>query len=431
VTSRSPPPASTDPDLLGECQRSRLIDALGTVIRRTERGGPASLLLMISVNALDAVNARLGHDIGDQAIAAVGQLLKSALGSDDSIVRYASNTFAVILFARGAAAMETEAGELIARVRNTLIETSAGRIAATIAVGGVTLSDEARTGAEAAAHALAALDIAKMDPSHAFVAHRPADTAARAERREISVASSVMEAIEENRMLLVLQPIVNAVTGQPALYEALLRLRRTDGSLVSAADFIEEAEKLGLARLIDRRTLELAVALLNEHERLELALNVSSLTAADADWLAALETLTRKSPALLRRLTIEITETAMIHDLETVSAFAGRLRALGCRVAIDDFGAGFTSFRNLKTLRVDMLKIDGLFVKDLPNDHQARALIQSMIDIARAFDLVTVAEWVTTEEDAAFLRAAGVTCLQGYLYGAPAPVEDLKQRGLL
>ena len=248
---------------------------------------------------------------------------------------------------------------------------------------------------------------------------------------EEPVPGAVIAALEENRLLLLLQPVVGAASGKPVFYEALLRLRRSDGTLVAAADFVEEAEKAGLAHLVDQRTLELAVPLLARHPGLKLSLNISSLTAAGPDWIAALTALAGDDPDLPRRLIVEITETAMIHDLDRVAAFIDLLRALGCRVAIDDFGAGYTSFRHLRTLKVDILKIDGQFVTGLPDDHKDRVLVKTMIGMAEGLGLETVAEWVADEESAAFLRAAGATYLQGFLYGAPAPAEDLARQGLL
>jgi EAL domain-containing protein (putative c-di-GMP-specific phosphodiesterase class I) len=128
-------------------------------------------------------------------------------------------------------------------------------------------------------------------------------------------------------------------------------------------------------------------------------------------------------PDFARRLTIEITETAMIHDIAVVARFAETVRALGSKVAIDDFGAGYTSFRHLKTLKIDVLKIDGTFVTDLPNDPQSRVLAKTMIDMAHGMGLETVAEWVGSAAAAEFLRDAGVTYLQGFHFGAPAPAE--------
>lgn len=246
-----------------------------------------------------------------------------------------------------------------------------------------------------------------------------------------NASSAVIAALEEGRLSLVLQPIVDAVSGATAFYEGLLRLRRHDGTLVSAGDLILQAEKLGLAPLLDRRSLELAGILLTRHPRLQMSLNASSLTAHDDNWMAALRKLTTNTPGLADRLTVEITETAMIHDFERVAAFVDAIRALGCRAAIDDFGAGYTSFRHLKTLKIDMLKIDGAFITDLPNDHQSRVIAKTMLEMARALGLETVAEWVGNEEAASFLRKAGANYLQGYLYGEPALAEEHERKGRL
>jgi EAL domain-containing protein (putative c-di-GMP-specific phosphodiesterase class I) len=253
----------------------------------------------------------------------------------------------------------------------------------------------------------------------------------RALIRELAVSSSVMGAIEEDRMLLMLQPIVGARSRKLAFFEGLLRLRRRDGTVIPASDFIEEAEKLGLARVVDRRALELGLALLRDHRQLRLSINISSLTAGDEEWIGTLQTLSEGRPDLMERLTIEMTETAMVHDFEAAAVFLDRLRALGCKVAIDDFGAGYTSFRHLRSLTVDMVKIDGSFVANLQSDPQARVLVKSMIDMAAALGLETVAEWVGDEEVAAFLEDAGATYLQGYLYGQPMTVDELACKGEL
>jgi EAL domain-containing protein (putative c-di-GMP-specific phosphodiesterase class I) len=196
-------------------------------------------------------------------------------------------------------------------------------------------------------------------------------------------------------------------------------MERTDGELVSAGHFIEISEQLGLSRLIDKRTLEMALALLKRHPELTLSVNVSSLTANDPEWLATLQRLTADDPALTRRLIVEITETSVIVDMDMMKSFVDTLRELGCRIAIDDFGAGYTSFKNLKALQVDMVKIDGAFVKDLMADQADQAFIRTMVELARNFKLETVAEWVGDEEAARFLSRAGIDYLQGYYFGQP------------
>jgi EAL domain-containing protein (putative c-di-GMP-specific phosphodiesterase class I) len=127
---------------------------------------------------------------------------------------------------------------------------------------------------------------------------------------------------------------------------------------------------------------------------------------------------------LRRRLIVEITETSVIIDMNMMKVFVDTLREMGCRIAIDDFGAGYTSFKNLKALNVDMVKIDGAFVKDIMSEQADRAFIRTMVDLARSFGLETVAEWVGDEASAQFLADAGIDYLQGFHYGQPIAAED-------
>ena len=209
-----------------------------------------------------------------------------------------------------------------------------------------------------------------------FQAYEQSPARENARRRNITIADDVINALDENRMQLALQPIVSTRTREPVLYECLLRMTRPDGTVVSAGDFIEVAEQLGLSRLIDRRTLELSIAFAKLHPDVRLSLNVSSLTCCDHEWMATLHRLTGGRRQITERLTIEITETTAIDDIDQSIAFVDTLKELGCRVAIDDFGAGYTSFKNLKHLAVDMVKIDGAFVKNLSADNGRRDLHQ-------------------------------------------------------
>jgi EAL domain-containing protein (putative c-di-GMP-specific phosphodiesterase class I) len=137
-----------------------------------------------------------------------------------------------------------------------------------------------------------------------------------------------------------------------------------------------------------------------------------------------LRRLTADDPSLLHRLIVEITETSVIIDMDMMKSFVDTLREMGCRIAIDDFGAGYTSFKNLKALKVDMVKIDGAFVKDLMADKADQAFIRTMVDLARNFDLETVAEWVGDEQSVRFLSQAGIDYLQGFHFGRPIPAEQ-------
>jgi EAL domain-containing protein (putative c-di-GMP-specific phosphodiesterase class I) len=226
-------------------------------------------------------------------------------------------------------------------------------------------------------------------------------------------------ALEDQRMRVALQPVVDARTKQIAFYECLLRMQARDGSMISAGEFVPIAEQLGLSRMIDHRVLELAVGLIQADPQLNISFNVSGLTATDHSWLAKLHRLTGGQRGLTRRLTVEITETTAIRDLNETIAFVDLLKEIGCRVAIDDFGAGYTSFRNVKALGADILKLDGAFVKNLKEDHSNQIFIATMVKLAKGFGMSTVAEMVGDEATAELLANSGIDFLQGYHYGMP------------
>jgi diguanylate cyclase (GGDEF)-like protein len=413
-------------ELTGQLNRIRLTEALGAVMGRAERTRQSCALLIAAVNKLAAVNSAFGFDIGDEVIAAAARLMRAKLRGGDTLGRYSSNKFGIILNDCGPGAMRIAAERIMKAVRDARIETTAGRLSANISIGGVIVPDHATTPAQALGRALEALDRARQKHLACFVAYEPSSSHETLRQRNSAVADSVISALDENRLRLVLQPIVTAETGKPAFYECLARLAQDDQSTIAASEFMAVSEQLGLARRIDQRTLELAVALLRKHADLRLSLNVSSLTANDDEWIAALRGLTGESPALTQRLTIEITETAAIHDLDQAAAFVDSLKELGCRVAIDDFGAGYTSFKNLKVLNANMVKIDGTFVKDLRSDAGGQVFVKTLIEIAGAFRMETVAEWVEDEETARLLRDAGITYLQGHHYGMPLTVDELE-----
>jgi diguanylate cyclase (GGDEF)-like protein len=410
-------------ELTGQLDRPSFTSALQTVLSRRR---PAALLVAC-VNNLAVVNETFGFDVGDEVIAAAVHIMRSRLRSADTLGRYSANKFGIILDGcSGAVAMRAAAERFIAAAREKTVATRACPVAATISIGGILLPEQA-AGAEAAlSRALQALERARHKRFDCFVSYEPSAASVRARRRNIAIADEIVAALREDRMRLVLQPIVSARTRLPALHEVLVRLHRADGTTVPAGDFMVVAEQLGLSRLIDRRTLELAVALLEQRPQLRLALNVSALTASDHDWLLALQKLTGCRRSLTERLTIEITETAASEDLDQTIAFVDNLKELGCRVAIDDFGAGYTSFKNLKLLDVDMVKIDGTFVQNLRRDPSDRVFIRTMAELAQSFGLETVAEWVGDDETAAILARAGITYLQGYHFGRPMPASQLE-----
>jgi diguanylate cyclase (GGDEF)-like protein len=406
-------------ELTGQLNRIRLMEALGAVLSRADRTKQSCCFLMASVDNLATINDSFGFEVGDEVLAAVARIVKSRLRGGDSMGRYSSNKFGIILNECGPGAMRVAAERFIKAVRDQTIRTAVCQLSATISIGGVLLPDQAPTIPQALGHALHALDRAKLRRHDGFTAYEPSVAGESARKRNISIADEVISALEENRMLLALQPIVDTKTRLPALYECLLRMEKPDGTIVSAGEFIPLAEQLGLSRFIDRRALELAVAFAKAHPTVYLSLNVSSLTCSDHEWLVALHRLTGGRRQITERLTIELTETAAIHDIDVSIAFVDTLKELGCKVAIDDFGAGYTSFKNLKTLNVDMVKIDGSFIRNLASEPDNQVFIKTLVEIAETFNLETVAEWVGDEETAQMMANAGISHQQGFYFGRP------------
>ncbi|HEY3909390.1 MAG TPA: EAL domain-containing protein [Stellaceae bacterium] len=233
------------------------------------------------------------------------------------------------------------------------------------------------------------------------------------------IGARVRAALRQDRLLFAFQPVVCAASGQVDYFECLLRMREDNGALVACGEFIAAVEAAGLIGLIDRHVLEWAFAELSAHPRVRLGFNVSGLTACDRPWLRSLMALLRKHPEFARRIVIEITETAALEDLDESARFVETLRHAGCRVALDDFGAGHTSLRHLQVLAVDTIKIDGAFVRDLAASRENRVILRHLLGLTRGFGLRTVAECVETAAEAALLREEGIGYLQGYHLGRP------------
>jgi EAL domain-containing protein (putative c-di-GMP-specific phosphodiesterase class I) len=238
-------------------------------------------------------------------------------------------------------------------------------------------------------------------------------------------------ALEEDRFLLYCQPIVDLRTGDLFEYEALLRMVDEDGQILAPTAFLDVAERFGLIGDIDRWVVRRAIGLLADHQRagraIRLSVNLSGKAFDDAELLR----LIRRELAAAGvdpRLTLEVTETAAIADLDRAQEFISSLKELGCRFALDDFGVGFSSFSQLKHLPVDYLKIDGSFVRDLPRDEVDQRLVKTMVDLARALGRQTIAEFVQDEETVQLLRALGADYGQGNHLGQPVPAAEILER---
>jgi diguanylate cyclase (GGDEF)-like protein len=403
--------------LTGEMNRWHLTEVLAATLDQTVSQRSSCGLMLVGIDNLKHINEAYGFDVADEVIGAVAKRLRAKMRGGDRLGRFSGNKFAVILNNCTPEDMEKASERLLAGVRDDVVRTAAGPVAVTVTIGGVTAPRHARNVQEILARAQETLATAKARRPGSFMAYRPNVEREALRRENVRAADEIVAALNERRILLAFEPVVEAASRQPAFYECLMRIRRADGTLVPAKDAIPIAERLGLVRLLDHRVLELLVSELVAVPTLHASINISPASTTDPDWWTALGATLRAHKGVGERLTVEITEMAAIHDIDDTRGFVSRVKDLGCRIAIDDFGAGYTSFRNLRKLGVDIVKIDGSFVQNLRRSEDDRAFVHTLIDLARRLRLETVAEWVQDEEAAAILADWGCDYIQGMLIG--------------
>ena len=410
---------ATRDELTGHLNRTSLRTELAQVIETAKAESRTCAYLVASIDRLAMINDAYGFGAADEVIVAVSERIASTLRGSDIIGRIAGNKLGVILGNCGEREIALVAERLRGAVRGEVVATRGGTVAATISVGAVWLPASASSSQEAMLRAEEALDHARAAGRDGFAAYMKSPQRETARLRMMTIADEVVAALNEKRLVFAYQPIIDAKTRAVKHHECLLRMVKPDGSIVAAGHFIPAAEQLGLVRLVDRHALEMTVACLHANPAASLAVNVSGTTAGDPSWLQSFVTYVRANQQVAKRIIVELTETAALNDFEESARFVSNLREMGCKVAIDDFGAGYTSFRNLQMLHVDMVKIDGSYVKGLVQSPDNQIFVRTLIDLAKNFKLKTVAEWVGSDEEAALLEEMGVDYFQGFHFGEP------------
>ncbi len=410
---------ATRDELTGHLNRNALRTELQLAISRAKEESRHCAFLVASIDRLAMINDGYGFDAGEEVIVGVGERIAKSLRASDIIGRTAGNKFGVLLKNCRENEIAVVATRLKRAVRDHAIDTRSGKVSATTSVGAVWLPLAAATSQEAMLRAEQALERARINGRDGFAVYAESPQRDTARLRQMSIADDVILALKENRLRLAYQPIIDAQNRKPVHYECLLRMLRPDGQEVSAGHFVPAAEQMGIVQLVDRFALETAVAQLWRHGNLNLGVNVSGTAALDPVWLQSFVEYVRDNRDVANRLMVELTETASLHQFEENACFVSQLRELGVKVAIDDFGAGYTSFRNLQMMHVDIVKIDGSYIKDLSLNPQNQVFVRTLTELAKNLGMRVVAEWVGSDEDAALLESFGVDYFQGFYFGEP------------
>ena len=238
----------------------------------------------------------------------------------------------------------------------------------------------------------------------------------------------VGQALETGRALLAFQPVVQARNpGRIAFFEGLIRLLDDTGRVIPARDFIDMVETHEWGRIIDCLALKQGLQALAREPALRLSINMSARSIGYPEWMATLRDGLRRDDTIGERLILEITERSAMLIPDLVTRFMSDLRAEGVSFALDDFGAGQTTFRYLRDFHFDIVKIDGQFIRGIAGSADDQVLTAALISIAQHFDMFTVAESLETEADAQLLAQMGIDCMQGYLFGAPSVHRDARR----
>ena len=407
-------------ELTGHYNRTRLRESLDHALAYADRYAAPGAYIVIAIDDLATIGDAYGHDAADSAVIAVGRALDRCLRESDIIGRVAPDRFGVIVSGCREQDLGATAEKIRADVQRAFVGTPAGPISLTASIGGVTFPHTVRTPHDAMSKADFAVELARRAGHNRFVPYNLTEAQRSDHRRTLAIAKQIQTALQTNRLEFAFQPIVGGRDHEVRFYECLLRMRDADSNVTAAGAFLPVAEERGLVGQIDQRALEMAVAELLASPDVCLAINVSGLTTTDPAWQRNLIALVKGRPDIARRLVIEITETAAIHDMEETIRFVTTVRDVGCRVALDDFGAGYTSFRHLKSMAVDIIKIDGSFITDIVDRPEDFLFVKTLQVLAAGFGLKTVAECVETEDVAKLLAGEGIDYLQGYYFGKPS-----------
>ncbi|HEY1690138.1 MAG TPA: EAL domain-containing protein [Solirubrobacteraceae bacterium] len=396
-------------------------------------------VLVIDLDDFKQVNDTLGHSVGDDLISRVGAALTARLRGEDVIARLGGDEFAILVRKGGREELEKLARSLLITVREQQAARGPGGrqrpITASIGVAplqalGASSADEALTAADLAMYDAKEAGRNRFDTYGGRLLREEQEDSRRQARIETRLewVERIRAALDEDDLVLHAQPVAETMTRRMTQYELLLRMRAADGSLIAPDRFLPVAERYGLVKELDRWVITTAIVMLEDQltfgRRPIVELNLSGQSLSDADLTEHVARQLQGSAVQATQLVFEVTETAAIGNIAAARSCAEELRALGCRFALDDFGAGFGSFYYLKHLPFDYIKIDGEFVRSCAGNAADRLVIKAVVDLARGMSKRTIAEFVGDATTLRILRDLGVDFAQGFHIGRPQPLSD-------
>lgn len=411
----------THDDLTGLANRRRLEQSLDLSLTQVRHFNTGSALFYIDLDSFKVLNDAEGHEAGDTLLIQVANSLRRFFEVDDTLVRIGSDEFAVLVDSIDREQAMEKAEGLRALFDGYSFQHHGHQYHLSSSIGVKCISaGEVTTPGEVLSNANQACYTAKTRGRNRVHVYHPDDREMHHLRHSVEWAPRIRAALKQGLFTLVFQPIYALDEQKINHYECLIRMQGEEDAVYYPDDFIAVAEAMGLIHQIDFWVIDHAFELMRGiPEDISIAINLSGNIFLDENLYPLVERKLSETGIDPSRIVFEITETSAISNFKQTKEMVVRLRALGCRFALDDFGAGFNSYNYLKHFPVDILKIDGGFITDLDNDPVDQLLVKSMIDIAHRLGKKTVAEFVERRSTLSLLEDYGVDFVQGYLIGRP------------
>lgn len=408
--------------------RRRFHEELARHLEEARRYETRGAVLFMDLDDFKCVNDTMGHGAGDDLLMSLGALFKKELRVSDVLARLGGDEFAFLLPRAGREEARILATRLIGAVREHVTFLGDRPCRVTASVGVAQFPEDGNRTDELVAHADLAMYRAKEQGGDRVEHYADCRSWHGLTHSKPSGERAIRQAIEEKELSLHAQPILDLRANRVHQYELLLRVER-EGTAEAPRGLLHSAERFKLTQLIDRWVTREAIGILrrlnSRTPELKLSVNLSATTLSDDELVSSVRLELAEASVRPENLTFEITETASISDKERARRFMVNLGAIGCRFALDDFGVGFSSLTQLKELPVASLKIDGSFVRKLPQSQVDQHLVRAIVGVARELGLQTVAEYVEDGETLELCRQLGVDFAQGYFIGRPRPAAEL------
>lgn len=406
--------------------RTLFLRRLDEALERAREEGSLVAVIFLDLDRFKVINDSLGHGSGDQVLIRLAERLDKCLPEDDLVARLGGDEFAALLEHQTDRDSAIDKALRIAEAVEEMVSVDGTRLRLTASLGIALLRPAHETGQMLLRDADIAMYVAKRKGGGQYHVFDPLEDAR--ETFQLHFETALWQAVDKGEMVLLYQPLVDLRGGRIAGIEALLRWQRKDGEPIPPTEFIPVAEETGAIVPIGRWVLQEAARQMSRwierwpEENLWLSVNLSGRQVRRPELYDELAEILRTSGMPADRLCLEITESLLTQVPEHVA----RLKSLGCRVAIDDFGAGYSSLVALRQLAVDTLKIDRLFLADLGSDPQATELVRAGVQLAKALELEVVAEGVETAEQVELLCSMGCDLAQGFHFANPLAAEKLE-----